>query len=137
MAISLEEVKQRRIEALKAHAEGRILCQWYYCLQATLEEQADGGLDEPDFSYHWIGGDYDTRNAVTDYLDAAGIEKEGKSLDKTVEFIKELIGDQLAEYGIELYPMVVTNGIDDAQRIYLVKPGEEPKLNRPRYSSIL
>lgn len=102
--ISIAEARRLQAEAELQKKKGSILSQWYSVLAMTLEEQERHGLSEPDFSSHWI-------------------------INHSEAEIQEVIGSQLEELGLKLQYYPVSNGFESAERIYIIRPGQEPRLN--------
>lgn len=126
MALSPDEIKERHLQARKSHAESMVLARWYGMLLFALKNDGVSGVRELDMRKHWIGGDFDLVKAIRDYHKAAGIEGEIDTDTLVTEFIKELIGGQLSELGLEPRRVHVVAGMDDAYWVFMLKPGQKP-----------
>lgn len=126
MAITIAEAQERRTEARRMKLESSVIEQWYYCLGTTLVEQAEKGLDEPDFSSRWIM----CPDGLLQHLRRQGVEVSADTWhEPVIAFINELIGDQLEEYGIEVQLHLVHDRMEWGSRLYLLKPGQKPRYN--------
>lgn len=126
VTITIAEAQERRLEAQRVKFESSIIEQWYYALGTTLAAQAQQGLDEPDFSSHWLRAP----DGMFRYLIESGANCTIENWhEPVIDFINELIGDQLELYGIEARLHTVSGRIGNSNRFYLLKPGQEPSYN--------
>lgn len=110
--ITIEEVKERRLEAMRIACESSILRQWYYSLGTTLAEQPGKTPGELDFSASWIV----CPSELLHYLREGGVSASFENVHEVViAFIEELIGDQLEEYRVRVEYSDMRN------RFYLMK----------------
>lgn len=123
LAIKVAEAQERYAKAVRTKLESSILTQWYYSLAEALAEQERRKLDEPDFSSHWII----CPDGLLRHLSENGVEVSTESWhEPVINFIDQLIGDQLREYGVEIRMIGVTSGLGGAHRFYILKPDQEP-----------
>lgn len=132
VTITVEEIKERQVAALKAYAESMVLERWYGMLLYALEQEGVSDISQLDFSSHWFGGDYDMVTAIRDFKMIAGLELDEDQDALVTNFIDELLGDQLVALGVKPRRVWVSNGIDDAYWVFMLKPGQEYVLNPER-----
>lgn len=125
----MTEVKAENLhlEQLQRRAESEVLCGWYSMLHAALRDQRVRKLAEPEFRVNWLVDAYVASIPVLEYLRSTGVQTDRYSdREQLADYMRELLADQLAEYGLELRVIEVHCDMEGAVRVYALKPGQEP-----------
>ncbi len=128
MTSMIEDAQTRLSNELKAYAKLYVCKEWTDIVLRVLKNQEATGVEEPDFSgeYFLVG---EVISKLFDYYDAALIVSPAHNRTQlAMDFIVDNVGMELEHFGLMLFPKGREFGMDQVQFLYLLRPGQTPKV---------